>query len=203
MAQADSKNSITAPIVPTRRRFLSTAAGLAAAASAAVAVVATKAAVAMPQDDSELVRLEEQIFEQYEGAAQYDDEILRLSAIWTPESIRRLESMDGGNLSQKERWKLATDFPECEAHNRLCKRQDPFYRRMDALIKQMFAMPAHTAEGRRAKVSVLLGCIMTDDWRGPDKETDYEIEMTRKLLIEFIGGEPGKMLRDQFGPAAS
>ena len=31
-----------------------------------------------------------------------------------------------------------------------------------------------------------------------DKDADYDVEMARKLLIEFIGGEPGEMLRDQF-----
>jgi len=69
---------------------------------------------------------------------------------------------------------------------------------MDALVKEMFATPAHTAEGRRAKAEVLLGCIMGDDWRHVDKETDYPELMARKLLIEFIGGEPGESLRDQF-----
>jgi hypothetical protein len=69
---------------------------------------------------------------------------------------------------------------------------------MDDLIKQMFAMPAHTAEGRRAKVTVLLGVILGDDWNRVDEETDYPELMARKLLIEFIGGEPGEMLRDQF-----
>lgn len=68
---------------------------------------------------------------------------------------------------------MVTDMPECREHNRLCRLQDPFYVRMDALVKQMFATPAHTAEGRRAKVTVLLGCIMGDDWRGVDEETDY------------------------------
>jgi hypothetical protein len=69
----------------------------------------------------------------------------------------------------------------------------------DVLIKQMFAIPAHTADGRRAKVTVLFTCIMPSEWRTEtDKDADYEIEMARKLLIEFIGGEPGKMLRDQF-----
>jgi hypothetical protein len=83
-------------------------------------------------------------------------------------------------------------------HSRLCKLQDPFYRRMDALVNEMFATPARTPEGRRAKAEVLLGCIMGDDWRHIDKETDYPELMARKLLIEFIGGEPGEMLRDQF-----
>ncbi len=69
---------------------------------------------------------------------------------------------------------------------------------MDDLIKQMFAMPAHTAEGHRAKVTVLLGVILGDDWNRVDEETDYPELMARKLLIEYIGGEPGEMLRDQF-----
>ena len=68
---------------------------------------------------------------------------------------------------------------------------------MDALVKQMFAIPAHTAEGRRAKVSVLLGCILGDD-RHVDGQTEYAVRMGRNLLIELVGGEPGEMLRDQF-----
>jgi hypothetical protein len=69
---------------------------------------------------------------------------------------------------------------------------------MDALIKQMFATPAHTAEGRHAKVSVLLGCVMGDDWRDVDERTEYRALMARSLLIEFIGGGPNEAIRDQF-----
>jgi hypothetical protein len=82
--------------------------------------------------------------------------------------------------------------------NRLCKLQEPFLTKMDALIKRMFAIPAHTAEGRRAKATVLLGCVLGDDWRGRDEETDYPEQMARSLLIEFVGGEPAAQLRDQF-----
>lgn len=59
-------------------------------------------------------------------------------------------------------------------------------------------MTAHTPDGRRAKVEVLLTCIMPSDWRESDDDADYEIEQARKLLIEFVGGEPGKQLQDQF-----
>jgi hypothetical protein len=62
----------------------------------------------------------------------------------------------------------------------------------------MFTTPAHTAEGRRAKVTVLFGCILGDDWRCRDEETDWPERMARTLLIEFVGGEPGEMLRGQF-----
>jgi hypothetical protein len=144
-------------------------------------------------DDSELVKLEEQIFEQYWGAAQYDDEIRRASDIWT-EEMRRIPTVG----TPKERSDAIMALPACVEHNRLCKLQEPYTRKMEALIDQMFAMPAQTAEGRRAKATVLLACIMGPEWTQVDGETDYAERMARKLLIEFIGGEPGEMLRDQF-----
>jgi hypothetical protein len=50
---------------------------------------------------------------------------------------------------------------------------------------------------------VLLACVMGSEWTETDKDADYDIEMARKLLIEFIGGEPGEMLRDQFTTSAA
>jgi hypothetical protein len=194
------------PADSTRRHFLSQAAGVAAGgtvlALATSQPIAAASAPAARLNESTLLKLEEQIFEQYEGATAFDDEIIRLSEIWTTESNRLYyASLDAeGNcpLGPQERWNLVTDMPACVEHSRLCKLQEPFYARMDALVKEMFATPAHTAEGRRAKVTVLLGCILGNDWRGVDAETDYPELMARKLLIEFIGGEPGEMLRDQF-----
>jgi hypothetical protein len=89
-------------------------------------------------------------------------------------------------------------MPECIECSRLEKLQGAFHSREDALVEKMFAIPAHTAEGRRAKVTVLLSCIMGADWCSVDAETDYPEMTARKLLIEFIGGEPGEMLRGQF-----
>ena len=197
-----SDRSIAAPADPTstRRRFLSQAAGVAIGATAAV--VATKA-VALPADDSELLKLEEQIFEQHEKATAYDDEIIRLSAIWTAKSDRLYrealgaEKRSGIFLNAQERWRIVTDIPECVEHSRLCELQEPFMIKKDALIKQMFATPAHTADGRHAKVTVLL-LVMGDDWRRGDRATEYRELMARNLLIEFIGGEPGEAMRDQF-----
>ena len=159
---------------------------------------------AASQDDSALIKLEEQIFEQYEGACSFDAEILRLAEIWTDESDRLYrealsrEVKAGVYLTPGERWKLVTETRACIEHNRLSNLQAPFYQRMEALIKQMFATPAHTAEGRRAKVTVLLGCILGDEWRRVDEETEWPELTARNLLIEFIGGEPGEMLRGQF-----
>ena len=201
MAQADSKNSITAP----------TAAGLAAAGTALALVTVTPTpAAALPADDSALLKLEEQIFEQHDAAHAFDDEIDRVVEIWTGEGIRMereaLEEQIAGRspaLTSKERWKLLRAMPESKEHTRLATLQDPFFDRRGELIKQMFAMPAHTADGRRAKVTVLLACVMGSEWTETDKDADYDVEMARKLLIEFIGGEPGEMLRDQFATSAA
>jgi len=70
---------------------------------------------------------------------------------------------------------------------------------MDALIKQMWQTPARTAEGRRAKAAVLLFCMMGSDWQETDEGADWAVRHARSLLIEFVGGEPGERLREQFG----
>ncbi len=36
------------------------------------------------------------------------------------------------------------------------------------------------------------------EWSQVEGETEYPERMARNLLIEFIGGEPGDRLRDQF-----
>jgi hypothetical protein len=181
-----------------RRGFLTS---LAAGAGVAAVAVIPKA-IAAPLDDSALVKLEEQIFEQYRLATAYDDEIIRLSNIWSAESKRLyLASLDAeGNSSStpQERYALIDAMPESIEHSRLCRLQDPFYAEMDALIEKMLATPAHTADGRRAKVQVLLVCILGQEWTGVDEHTEYSERMARNLLIGFVGGEPGKMLREQF-----
>jgi hypothetical protein len=101
-------------------------------------------------------------------------------------------------LTPAERWDLVRAMPESKEHDRLVELQDPFYDRMNAYMEQMFATPARTAEGRRAKAVVLLRCVMGSDWCHVDAETDHPQLTARKLLIEFIGGEPGEQLRGQF-----
>lgn len=205
MAQVDSENSITRPAVSTRRRFLSQAASV-AAGSAVLATGATipAPAEALPQvpdpilaaiDDSALSKLEEYIFEQYERATAFDDEIYKAHSAWVDEFERLRRETD---LTERECLALAGETPQCKEQTRLCGLQAPFLEKMDALTKEMFAIPAKTSEGRRAKVMVLLGTIMPNDWHEVDKDMDYPERMARSLLIEFIGGEPGEMLRGQF-----
>jgi len=191
---------MSTPVVSSRRRFISQAAGLAAGGAALATVTPTPAAA----DDRALLKLEKQILEQYEAAHAHDDDLYQVHVIWRDEFIRleneaREEQLAGRSpLTSKERWGLVKAMPESKEHTRLVKLGEPFFARMDVLIEQMFAMPAHTPDGRRAKVTVLLTCVMPSEWSQTDKDADYDIEMARKLLIDFIGGEPGEMLRDRF-----
>jgi len=100
------------PVDPTRRHLLTIAAG-----GAFAAAITTKA-VALPLDDSDLLKLEEQIFEQYEGATAFDDEIYRLHRIWTDEGARlEREAREGRcTLTPDERWASVGEMPECKEH---------------------------------------------------------------------------------------
>jgi hypothetical protein len=201
MTQADSNTITRSPADSSRRRFLTVAAAASAVSATALA------AAAMPvqrtcafADDSELLKFEKQIFEQREGAAAFDEEIDRLRPIWMGESKRLYEEVVAGRLTLTgdERWAQVGEMPECIECSRLERLQGAFHSRMDALVEKMFATPAHTPEGRRAKVTVLLSCIMSGDWTRVDAETDYPELTARRLLIEFIGGEPGEQMRGQF-----
>jgi hypothetical protein len=115
MAQATVDNN-------TRRRdFLTFTAAVATVAMAA------RPALASPADDSALLKLEEQIFEQYWAATAYDDEILRLGEIWHAESERLYkealsrEVQSGNYLTPEERWDIVTNIPECIEHSRLMR----------------------------------------------------------------------------------
>jgi hypothetical protein len=136
-------------------------------------------------DDSELLQLEKEIFEAREKAQAFDPEILRLSEIWEAE-LSRLENDGRSTLSPPERWDAVKAMPESAEHTRLTKLQRPYYDAYDAAIERMFALPAQTAEGRRAKANVLL-CLMAEIMTDED-EGDYPLDFVRKLLVE-LGGE--------------
>jgi hypothetical protein len=145
MTQTDSVHSTPPLSMPTdtnRRRFLTVAAAASAVAAGSLAVAAMPPA---PQDDRRLLELEEKIFEEWRAGHAYDAEIQRLDEIWTAESKRLYQEllsreMEAGTyLTPQARWALVTDTPECREHSRLIKLQEPFYERMEELIKQMFA----------------------------------------------------------------
>lgn len=38
---------------------------------------------------------------------------------------------------------------------------------------------------------------MPDEWLDSNQDADWDIEMARKLLIEFVGGDPGERLESE------
>ena len=165
-----------------------------------MAATPTTAHQCFAADDSELLQLEKQIFEQLEAAQAYDDEIFRLSEIWEAELSRLENEFYAGRsaLTTMERWAIIKAMPESAEHERLTKLQRPYYDAYDTLIERMFSIPAQTAEGRRSKVAVLLKLYLGEDLLSDDEDTDYPLRTARNLLIEFVGGAPGEMLRNQF-----
>lgn len=153
-------------------------------------------AVAALSEDAHLLMLEERIWKLYELAHERDDDIYRLH-IACADRLKELSEtcpeMDGQAL-----WKLIVQTPESKEHSRLVKLSDPYHDQLQELVKQMWAVPARTAEGRRAKVEVLLACAMPADWRDHDGDAEWDVKMARDLLFEFVGGEQGIRLRDQF-----
>jgi hypothetical protein len=192
MSKADIS---TTPILPR-------CAVLAGIASAAVVPIGASASAPL---DGDLLKLEEQIFEQYKGATAFDDEIHRLHEIWVAQFkwIEEEARQGRSTLTSGERWALIGEMPETKEHTRLATLQEPFNRRMSELIKQMWRIPARTSEGRRAKAAVLLFCIMGAAWQETDKYSDYDIEHARALLIEFVGGAQADQLREQLAQVQS
>jgi hypothetical protein len=116
----------------SRRRFLGTAAVASVVGAGSLAMAAMPAPAhqrCFAADDSELLRLEKEIFAAREAAQAYDGEIIRLS-----------------------------ELPASE-EQRLTTLQRPHWLRHDEALERMFVIPAQTAQGRGAKASVILGLM--------------------------------------------
>jgi hypothetical protein len=151
--------------------------------------------------DARLLELQEKIFEAHEAATVHHTEIRRLNDIVSAEHGRLYDDVfvhRRSNLTEEERWAIIYPMPEAKEHDRLVTLAEPHNDRVLELIERMWTIPATTPEGRQAKFVVLLDHVTGVDWLKPDGPADWHIEMARKLMIEFIGGEPAKQLRDQF-----
>jgi hypothetical protein len=175
--------------------------------SAAALTAGSKAIASVQPDDSVLLELEEKIFEHHAAATEYDAEINRLGAIVQSECRRLYDEALAAEvregrlecyLKPDQRWAKVSAMVENEELPRLIGLQDAHWYAMDGSVEKMWTIPAHTPEGRRAKVSVLLGVILDTDWRQADEMATYEARRLRSILFEFIGGEPGEQMRDQF-----
>jgi hypothetical protein len=187
----------------TRRTIMNALISLpiAGAAVATPALAVPSMSDRQPADERALFEIEGKIFELKEAIEELNPEIKRLGAIRDVESHRLydLARLNGNVIeTERERWSAVTAMPEVKEHDRLVNLQQPLRDTADSLVERMWAIPAHTSEGRRAKLVVLLGYVMPDDWRHTDEEADYGIREARDLLIEFVGGAPAAQLRDQF-----
>jgi len=180
----------------TRRQFATWLA--AATAGAAAAIPAT--ALASPDDDSALLQLEEQVFEAYWAGHAKNEEIyqLGLDEHWWAEFRRLRQEKDGQILSEQEAWDVVAATPEGRECVRLEELRDGHWDRMAGLIDRMWALPAKTEAGRKAKALVLLVCVLGAEWQDRDEEADWHVLKARRLLIDLVGGEAAESLRESF-----
>ncbi|MGY8680104.1 hypothetical protein Q2941_20235 [Bradyrhizobium sp. UFLA05-153] len=193
MMQANSKTT-------TRRQFATWLAAATAGAGAAAVAVPVTTLAASPDDDSALLRLEEEIFEAWRAwqVSCANGEIPRLQDIRHADYERRLqeEKTAGRYLSADARWEAVMSTPDGLELERLIALSEDHFDRMAGLIDRMWSIPARTEAGRKSKVLVALVCIM--DWRDRDEETDWRNLMARQLLIDLVGGPSAESMRDQF-----
>lgn len=101
-------------------------------------------------------------------------------------------------MTSDEIWACVKAMPEAQEHTRLVLLKHSIFCKRYELMQQMEAIPASTPEGRRAKLLVLLNFRVDSEWRVCDEDAIGDIPAVRSLLIEFVGGESGAVLREQF-----
>lgn len=167
------------------------------------------AAIAIPApDDHRLIELEEMIMAEHEKATAHDDELHRLHEIWSLEYRRLSAGMyivaaaERRQPTDDERDAISqkiSDMPECAEHTRLNDLTRPHWDCIDVLTKEMWPIPAHTSQGRKAKLNVLLNTVMgSREWLETDKDSDYDIRLFRQLLLEFAGEEAAAPWKEHF-----
>jgi hypothetical protein len=186
----------------TRRQFSKLLAAVAGAGAAAVPATAlasnsVRASDTATDDDSELLKLEEEIFAAWRAAEDHDEAIALYDArLAEYERLLQEEKTQGRFISAKERWTLVNSAPEVERLTREVALSHEYRARMNGLIDQMLAIPAHTEAGRHAKVSVVLVCVL--DWRDHDDLASRQTVIARQLFADLVGGEAGRNMREQF-----
>ncbi len=199
MSQTDSNHTIS--IDTDRRRFLAVAGASVVSVGALTAVAMTTAAV--HADDQRLLELEELIFERKHAADELSAQDAPLRVIWIAEQRRLHDAFEAagfGGTTFAEMKAIINAMPEYRESIRLADLRQIEWDAQDQLIEEMWNIKAQTPEGRRAKLTVLLGVIMDDEeWlNAAVPGTTYDVVRARDLMIEMVGGEPGEQMRDQF-----
>jgi hypothetical protein len=151
--------------------------------------------------DALLLDLESRIFERKEALDGLGLLADPLDDICCKENHRLHDAFEASRTwpTFDERKVIVEAMPEFKECMRLRELQEREREVADDLVKQMWAIEAQTPEGRRAKLLVLLGYVMeSNEWREVWEDGTFDVVRARDLMIEFVGGEPAKQLRDQF-----
>lgn len=98
------------------------------------------------------------------------------------------------DLIVSELSKAAREFAALTGRNEAIAETAALHQRADVAMRRMWSIPARTDAGRQAKIHVLFLNCLGDDWLAPDREADWDVEMTRALLCEFAGTTSSELL---------
>jgi hypothetical protein len=85
----------------------------------------------------------------------------------------------------KYEFSLTPEMGTAQAYfNAQVEKSDDLYEKKDRLLEQLWAAPALSLADRQAKLDVLFAAV-TDKMNGPEEDLDYDIKMTKRLLLEF------------------
>jgi hypothetical protein len=155
--------------------------------------------------DRELHELVDQFWAADARATEYDERIQPLFERWhVPwDRLRAEHGAGSGPLGlseevEKKIFDIVKQFPESREHQRLVDLTRPHHDEAGRLLAKIWALPARTSHGRLEKTEILLRYILGPTWFEADGSADWEIQMTRDLLCEFVGGEQGANLKAAF-----
>lgn len=133
-------------------------------------------------DDAELLALEAEIVDLRSRADRITVDRVR------PHEQNFLDLVEADQL------KNALKYSSASGRDAAIRETEALYRKADKAMRRMWSIPARTDAGRQAKVHILFLHCLGDDWREPDREADWDVEMTRALLCELAGTTAAALL---------
>jgi hypothetical protein len=147
------------------------------------AIGAAPAATSPQGGDAEIIALSAEVLRRREEAEAF--QAARIDPF--NERVDEIFWRDTSSTTEAVRWKAACAYSKETGREDAIEELREFDEAADEVFYRMMAIPATTQQGRAAKVRALLVHVMGDDWRGPAKELEWDIEHARALLGELAG----------------
>jgi len=167
----------------TRRAALGFLARSTARVSALACLPAAAMAAAPKGDDAEILALSAEVLRRCDAAEAF--QALHIDPF--NERFENIFRRADSSIPEEARMEAAWAYSRETGREGAIERLREFDEETDRVYSKMMAIPAATQPGRAAKVRALLAHVMGREWRGPDRELEWEVSKARALLGELAG----------------